>query len=59
MSLLATIIPPSSLIWKSSLNPLAYQIRLTEKREREKVNKSIIKLASLFMGLISANKKMV
>ena len=36
MSLLATTIPPPfSLIWKSSLNPLAYQIHLME-REREK-----------------------
>ena len=41
MSLLATIIPPPfSLIWKSSLNPLAYQIRLIE-RERESKKKYI------------------
>jgi len=50
MSLLATIIPPFSLICKSSLNPLAYQIRLMEREreKRERVNKGIFRLVSSF-----------
>jgi len=61
MSLLATIIPPFSLICKSSLNPLAYQIRLMEREreKRERVNKGIFRLVSSFECLIYVNKKIV